>query len=316
MPLAFPAHCDTLECGEDNATMAMVEMTRVDPLVDSTELLSDPERLRLQAREEGLLFFRSLLDTGKVLDVRQQILELCAAHGWTRPGTDPAVGLSRPGKLVVEGADPRWRVFYADLQKIRNFHALALDDAITKVFKILFGEQVLPHPRNICRVVFPGSATHSTPPHQDNLYIGGSPDTWTAWLPVGDCPVELGGLAVARSSHVQGRLQDREASGPGGRQVDVAENTTWVGGDYQCGDVIILHSLTVHQGRDNLTQDRLRVSCDYRYQPRSHSVREDSLMPHLSVLSWEEIYADWDPEDPVRKYWKQWDLDIVQRQSS
>ena len=87
-------------------------------------------------------------------------------------------------------------------------------------------------------------------------------------------------FAVARGSHRRGKLETFEGVGPGGRQVPVEEDSVWVGGDYMCGDVIILHSLTIHQGRDNESADRLRISSDYRYQPRSHPVRDDSLQPH------------------------------------
>ena len=76
-------------------------------------------------------------------------------------------------------------------------------------------------------------------------------------------------------------------------------------------DVIILHSLAIHQGRDNMSQDQLRVSCDFRYQPMSHPIRSDSLVPHMNWLTWEEIYRDWEPTDPVKYYWQDWDLQIA-----
>jgi len=292
--------------------MAMVEMNHVEPLEDRTELLEDPEALQRIGQDEGLLFFRGLLDPDRVNNVRSQILALCDAHGWIKEGTAADDAIAESDAMVVESRDPRWSEFYKDVQQVRDFHALALDPAIINALEALFGESVLPHSRNICRVVFPDSAMHSTPPHQDNLYIGGSEQTWTAWIPCGDVPVELGGLAVTKGTHKLGKLEDVEAKGAGGRQVVVDEDVTWVGGDYACGDVIFLHSLTVHQGRDNLS-DRLRVSCDFRYQPRSDRVRSDSLAPHMGWQTWEDVYADWEEEDPVKYYWKEWDLDVFER---
>ena len=291
--------------------MAMANMTHIESLQDATGLLNQPTELRRQATEDGYLFFFNLLDSAKVLNLRQQIMAICEKHGWTQAGTDCMEGLANPELLVVEGGDPRWQEFYGDVQKLRDFHQLALDENIIRVFDILFGETVLPHSRNICRLVFPNSSSHSTPPHQDNLYIGGSAETWTAWIPCGDCPEVLGGLAVAKGSHHQGRLADKEAIGPGGRQVEVSTDQVWVGGDYSCGDVIILHSLTIHQGRDNQSGNQLRASCDFRYQPRSHPVRADSLAPHMGWLNWEQIYWDWKTEDPVKYYWQNWDLQIM-----
>jgi len=293
--------------------MAMVEMARVEPLEDVSDLLKEPDALRSKAKDEGLLFFRGLLDPDKVNALRSQILAVCAAHGWIKEGTSPDDAIANQDAMVVESRDPKWQAFYNDLQEVRDFHALALDPRIVKALEVVFGESVLPHSRNICRLVFPNSASHSTPPHQDNLYIGGSEQTWTVWIPCGDVPVSLGGLAVAKGTHRQGKLEDKAAVGAGGRQVVVADDTVWVGGDYACGDVIFLHSLSVHQGRDNLSGERLRASCDFRYQPRSHPVRSDSLEPHMGWLTWEDIYERWDEDDPVKYYWKEWELDVFER---
>lgn len=294
--------------------MAMVDMKQIHALEDATDLLADPAGLRRRAAEHGCLFFRGLLDPSRVNDVRRQILTVCNDNGWLAPGSDPMSGIAHPDTRVYESDDPRWQNFYNDVLCIRDFHALALDPALIGMFEVLFGEPPLAHSRNICRLVFPDLNTHSTPPHQDNYFIGGSDETWTAWIPLGDCPEELGGLAVNRGSHRYGMLETTEGVGPGGRQVPVEDDSAWVGGDYACGDVIILHSLTIHQGRDNLTPDRLRLSADYRYQPRSHPVREDSLQPHMNWLTWEEIYGQWDGDDPVKYYWKAWDLDVVKRE--
>ncbi len=270
--------------------MAMVDMKQIHSPEDATDSLASPAELRQRAKEDGCLFFRGLLDPARVLEVRKQILDVCGKHGWLTAGSDPIDGIASPAIRVGESGDPRWQTFYEDVQRVRDFHALALDPQMIQMLEILFGEPVLAHSRNICRLVFPDMNTHSTPPHQDNYFIGGSDETWTAWIPLGDCPEQLGGLAVNRGSHRRGMLETSEGVGPGGRQVAIEDDTSWIGGDYAFGDVIILHSLTIHQGRDNLTPNRLRLSSDYRYQPRSHPVREDSLQPHMHWLTWEDIY--------------------------
>ena len=293
--------------------MAMIAMARVEPFEDVTHLLDEPEALRVKAEKDGLLFFKGLLDADKVNALRSQILNICNAHGWTKEGTSPDDAIAELDAKVYESQEPRWKAFYNDVQKLRDFHALALDPAILNALEVLFGESVLPHSRNICRLVFPDSATHSTPPHQDSLHIGGSEETWTVWIPAGDIPVSLGGIAVARGSHSRGKLKDKEAVGGGYRQVEVEDDTVWIGGDYACGDVMFLNSMTVHQGRDNAS-NRLRVSYDFRYQPRSHQVRADSLVPHMGWLTWEDLYEKWEIDDPVKYYWKGWELDVFDKQ--
>ena len=31
----------------------------------------------------------------------------------------------------------------------------------------------------------------------------------------------------------------------------------------------------------------------------------------MNWLTWDEIYAGWPADDPVRSYWQDWDLDVV-----
>lgn len=292
--------------------MAMVTMKNVAPFQDATPMLEKPEQLRLFAQEEGYLFFKNLLPEKDIIDLRKPIIDIVQKYDWLAPNTPPQLGIAASDIPENKEATPQWRDFYCDIQKLHTFHALALHPRLIRPLEILFNEPVLPHSRNILRLLFPNSARYSTPPHQDNYYIGGSENTWTAWFPLGDCPHELGGLACAPGTHKTGKLETQAAEGAGGRGVTIDENTQWAAAPMQCGDVLFLHSLTVHQGRDN-TSDRLRLSCDYRYQPRSHTVREDSLQPHLHCLTWEDIYAQWPQDDPVKYYWKNWDLNITPR---
>ncbi len=294
--------------------MAHQVMLNVEPFVDSVPLLNLPEELRVRAAEQGYLFFRGLLDPALVFDLRRQILEVCGKHGWLDQEAPLMDGISRDGSLFIEGHSPGWIAFYTDVQRLRAFNSLALDPALMAMFETLFGEPVLPHSRNICRVIFPNALTHTTPPHQDNFYIGGTDETWTAWIPAGDCPASLSSLAVAPGTHKLGKLEVEKATGAGGHAALLAEDTLWAGGDFACGDVLICHSLTAHQGQDNQSGDRLRISLDYRYQPMSHPVRSDSLEPHMHFTDWEDLYSGWDEDDPLKYYWQAWDLQINQRE--
>jgi hypothetical protein len=283
------------------------------PFRDSEALLDKGEELRQLAKDEGYLFFKGLIPPDTLLNVRRQVLEVAKAHDFLHPDADPEEAIAKPGFVIHEsGGNPAWEPFYADLLRLRDFHELALHPNIIGALETLFAEPVLPHPRNICRAIFPSDTTITTAPHQDHIHIGGTEETWTVWISLADCPSELGGLALLPGSHKLGILETHAAYGAGGTGVDVPEDSVWASGEITCGDVVMLRSNTVHQGRDNLTADTVRVSVDFRYQPRSHPVREDSLIPHMAALTWEEIYENWpDPDDPVKHYWKAWDLDIV-----
>jgi hypothetical protein len=292
--------------------MATAQMKRVEPLFDATPLLDDPKALREKARKEGYLFFKNRLPIGEIDLLRQQILKIAQNHGWLHPTEGVTKGLAAPDAPRYQEKAGNGQTFYADVQKCRDFHALALHPRLVRPLEILFDEPVLPHSRNILRLLMPDSARYSTPPHQDNFYIGGSKETWTVWFPLGDCPEELGGLACAPGTHRLGNMETQKAEGAGGRGVAIDSETRWATSPMTCGDVLYFHSLTVHQGRDNRS-DRVRLSCDYRYQPRSHPVRADSLIPHLNILTWDDIYTNWDSDDPVKYYWNAWDLNVFSR---
>ena len=103
--------------------MAMIAMARVEPFEDVTHLLDEPEALRVKAEEDGLLFFKGLLDADKVNALRSQILNICNAHGWTKEGTSPDDAIAELDAKVYESQEPRWKAFYNDVQKLRDFHA-------------------------------------------------------------------------------------------------------------------------------------------------------------------------------------------------
>ena len=293
--------------------MASTQMKRVEPFFDATPLLDNPQSLQDRAKKDGYLFFKNRLPVDEVQNLRDQILKIAHKHGWLHPTADISQGIGAPEAPRYQEKAGNGEYFYQDVQRCRDFHALALHPRIIRPLEILFGEPVLPHSRNILRLLMPNSARYSTPPHQDNFYIGGSKDTWTVWFPLGDCPEELGGLACAPGTHRLGNLDTQKAEGAGGRGVDIDIETRWATSPMNSGDVLYIHSLTVHQGRDNRS-DKVRLSCDYRYQPRSHPVRNDSLEPHLHILSWDDIYENWQTDDPVKYYWNAWDLNIVANQ--
>ena len=46
----------------------------------------------------------------------------------------------------------------------------------------------------------------------------------------------------------------------------------WVTADYRAGDVVVLTTKTLHGSLHNVTADRMRFSCDVRFQPAAHPI--------------------------------------------
>ena len=274
------------------------------PLRDSSALRTNLAALRQRAAEDGYLFLPGLLPPSAVLAVRGAILEICHDAGWCdRSGCWSGI------PPYVEG-QPEHRAVYEGIQRLEIFHRLAVRPELIALYAGLFGEAVLAHPRNIARVMFPQNNRHATPAHQDGILIRGTPETWTAWIPLGEIPADLGGLALLAGSHHESLLATHPALGAGGLAVDTAALPyAWVGGDMAAGDVLTFHSRTVHQALPNGTPDRMRLSADFRYQPASHPVAGDSLLPHMGYLTWEQIYAGWS-ESAGQYYWREGSLTV------
>lgn len=277
----------------------------IEPYVDSMELLSDPVKLRARAEEEGYLFFKGLLPTEPLLEVRRHILEILDRHGFLDQQAERMEGKMNMEKVAqsvpFEGCTEE---VYRDVQRLESFHRLSHHPELLRIYEALFDAPVLPHPRNIARVLFPGPQARTTPPHQDFPHVQGSQQTWTAWFPLGDCPVELGGLSVLKGSHQNGILDVKEAEGAGGLECIVRDTQlSWMQTNFEAGDVLTFLSTNVHQGLPNQRGNIARVSCDFRYQAISEPVEEKSLLPHCLVLEWDEIYKDWKNTD-LQYYWE------------
>jgi hypothetical protein len=280
----------------------MMKAEQVLPFIPANPLLGDPAALARAMRDDGFLFFKGLFPREAVLGLRKAILDICSKMDWLKPGTDPMLGLC--GHAPVAESGPDWARFYEQVQRLERFHRLAYDHAPKSVLDALFEEECFCLPAKIARLAFPGQEDKAVFAHQDYVYVQGSVDTVTCWVALGDLPGELGGLIVKPGSH-KGGVQIPKKGQDGGHVFWSDPELPWYGTDYQAGDAVIFHSLTLHAGRPNTSIDRLRLSMDFRYCGLNHSVSEENRRPHSPrgrSLSWDQLDADWDPN--FRRYWE------------
>lgn len=281
------------------------------PLICSTDLLDAPDVLRERVAAEGYAFFRGVLPVDTVLDLRRQILRICAEAGWIAGGDrlDEGVAIRVP---VNEG-EPEYFAVYDRIQCLEAFHAIAHHPDVTRVMHAVLGPGAFPHPLGIVRLMFPDNNDCATPPHQDYPNNQGTPDLYACWIPLGDCPVEQGGVAVLERSHTRGVLPLAFSLGAGGRQsvldAELASHR-WLAADFHAGDVLVFHSLTVHRSLHNHYRGRMRLSCDFRFQRQGEALVARSLEPHFGRLEWEQVYASWTGPTP-RHYWEGLDYRVV-----
>jgi ectoine hydroxylase-related dioxygenase (phytanoyl-CoA dioxygenase family) len=271
------------------------------PFRDSAALVGDGDALRRRMDADGYLFIRGLIPPADIAALRARTLPMMAAAGWLKAGTDPDESIAEPSRACVD-PEPAYLEVYRPMYRLEALHAIAHHPAVMGVLESMLGGPVLPHPRLILRNVFPQRPDYTTPAHQDYPHIQGTPETYSVWVPLGDCPVERGGLMVAEGTHRDGVLPFRVSPGAGGMEVTDPFAGRWVGGDFAMGDAILFHSMVVHRALPNVS-DRLRQSVDNRYQRIDAPLVEASLRPYANLFTWEEIYAGWG-SDRLQYYWK------------
>ena len=281
--------------------------------IPANEALGDGVELRRRAAADGYLFFSGLIDVESIRCLRGQVAEICERHGWIKAGSNPSDCIAEPSRACAE-PEPDFYEIYRDIYKLEAFHSMAHSTEIIDVIKCLVGDPVLVHPTNIARVVFPAESVAATPSHQDFIHIQGDPETFTCWIPLGDCPREHGGLVALRGSHKAGIYDHHVTRGAGFLGVPDDELTgDWLSVDYEIGDALIFHSHAVHRALPNTTE-RLRLSVDYRYQSAREPIVGAFLDPHVANMGWEEVYAGWESSD-LQYYWRNFDVETVVRDS-
>jgi len=286
-------------------------------LEDSTPLLNNPIALREKANKDGLLFFRGLLKRESVMQLREQILTIVSNHGLLDPERPLMEGIANIAAIDRYSAEElAWNgvgvpmAIYKEIQQLEAFHALAHDRKLLSLYEILFEKPVFVHPRHIGRVMLPHSSVKVTPSHQDFLHIQGAANTWTCWTPLGDVPREIGGLALLKGSHQAGLLGVMSNPGAGGLETILCGlDYEWQTSDFRAGDLITFHSHTVHKSTPNGIPNRIRMSCDFRYQPIDDVIQPASLSPH-GPYTWDELYEGWSRKD-LQYYWNEIDFSMT-----
>jgi ectoine hydroxylase-related dioxygenase (phytanoyl-CoA dioxygenase family) len=259
-----------------------------EPFADSTSLLNEGHALRQQLKRDGYLFLRGVGPKDKILQLRRDMLELCAEAGWVEKKDLMAGTWSGIGPFT-EG-EPEYMAVYKKVIHLSSFAAVPNDSGILELMsKVLDGPAML-HNRKIGRITFPKNVVQTTAAHQDWHYIRGTTETYTVWIPVGDCPLPLGGLAILAGSHTSGYIQHGNFSvkkyasgGLGPEQWPSGQSIEWRAGDFALGDLVVFHSHTIHKAMPNLTNDSLRLSIDNRYQLSTEAIEASSMGTHYNL---------------------------------
>jgi hypothetical protein len=264
----------------------------------SSQGVDVPSKLASRMEEDGYLFFPNFLDREVVLNVRRLVTDRLRALGALDPDSLSLEAKALPGFVPTFGPEAL----------TSNNPAL---DQMLHAGKVIdfFGNFLGGPPRYFeyswFRTIFPGRGTR---PHSDIVYMGrGSRNIFTTWIPIGDIPLQTGGLMILEGSHRKLELTsylqrdvdeyctnypDAEdiASGKKSWQWDGAVSNDpvalrqqlgarWLTTEFKAGDVVIFSAQTVHGSLDN-SSEKIRLSVDCRYQLASEPFDERWVGPN------------------------------------
>jgi ectoine hydroxylase-related dioxygenase (phytanoyl-CoA dioxygenase family) len=263
----------------------------------------DAEALQEAMESDGYVLVRGVLPADDLRPLLAQVTQILGDAGWLETGPDPLERLASAAAACGD-PDPGFKRVYQQIFNLEAFHALSHHPALKRVMQMLTGERLLVHPKPIGRLIFPNCNRLTVHAHQDHRFMGGDPECFTAWIPLHDCPLDVGPLQILEGSHRFGfqKHEDENLHVPEIRP-DAVTGGSWVGGQVNAGDVLLFHSLTVHAASPNLSR-QLRISLDCRFQDYGRALDPANLaFAGESGKSWEKTYAGWRSQD-LQYYWK------------
>jgi ectoine hydroxylase-related dioxygenase (phytanoyl-CoA dioxygenase family) len=243
--------------------------------------------LRVQYAAQGYLWLKGFLDRDAVLALRRRYFEVMAEASLITPGSDPADGIFS-GQTVNHALHDK---LLMEFVRTAAYESFCLQPRVWEFYDRFLGGASYLHKRKILRSSLPGSSS-STPAHYDLIYLrGGTARVCTSWIPIGDVPVEMGGLVYLEGSDRVGRAMEAEfarrnaelspeerisaynknmaAGGWVSKNLpDMAErfNARWLMADYEAGDMLVHSAYMIHAATTNRHPEQIRLSTDIRYQ--------------------------------------------------
>lgn len=228
---------------------------------------------------DGYVLLRGALDRDRVLAARRDVLARLAAVGEIAEPPDAAIatGTSRRAALNADlGA------FWRGVCEAPRLRAVSHGPGLGEIATAILGCAAKPFDFLWLRTMVEGRAS---PLHFDHVYMNrGSPNVVTAWVPLGDVPLEAGPIVFVEGSNrfedliarYRGVDVDRDGL-PGSFPDDAIAFATKRGcrlltSAFRAGDVILFDMFTLHGSCDNrLGGGRVRLSCDVRWQPAAEA---------------------------------------------
>ena len=234
-------------------------MLSVTPLTDSTPLIGDSASIRRRYEEDGVLYFRGVMDPALMGWAQGKYREALANEGLI----DPEIEAPKwTGKVTKS-----WRP--CDAIGTAVWHEVVKQPQLNAILRDVFDADPVWIPIAAHRSGMPTGPVKPDQDifagrHQDGFYNEGMLFT-ICWMPIRDVAMDRGSFAVAPGTHKRGSLHDTAVQGNAIPR-DAIPDSVWRSADFKVGDVLIFNYLTAHTGLPN-PSDEIRMSLDVRAIP-------------------------------------------------
>jgi phytanoyl-CoA hydroxylase len=267
--------------------------------------------MKRRYHEDGYIWIKNVLPPSDVYDFRQTYFTYIEPTGLLKEGTSPRDGIFNPaldpskhqgiGATPEQSAEGVLNAIHSD----DKYHAFLKHLDLRAMVRELTGwEKEVILNRALIRHNVPGSKCPSGI-HYDQLFLrAGDPAFVTAWVPIGDCAADGGGLMCLENSCQLGKelennylsRQEREdmpkedrvsaynryMSEDGHLSHNVEQwakeeglGLQWLVADYEAGDVVFHSPWMIHcSSRNEDTQGRIRLATDLRFYEKGVRVDE------------------------------------------
>lgn len=275
-------------------------------LLESNDILHNPDALQDRMAEDGYLLIRALHDKATVLSARRKILENLAVKDMLAPDTSLMDGVFNSNYSEPTSTGSMGNI---ELTQLPEFKAVVEGAPIMKFFKHFLGGEARTFDFKWLRTAGPGSGS---PIHYDIVFMGrGTQNLYSCWTPFGDVSLDMGPIVFCIGSNrfdevrqtygksdvdrdlIQGHFSDKP--------IEVVEKFGghWATTEFSPGDVIIFSMFLMHASLVN-TSNKIRITADTRYQLASEAIDER-----------------WIGEKPKGHYaWKQKDVQVESLEES
>lgn len=249
------------------------------PLKDCTHLLDNDLDLVEFYQQHHYLYLKNFLPREHVLEMREHYFSKFPAT-FFKAGTTSREGIFSghlPPKLPRHGTHG-----HPAYETVRDeeFNAFTTQPKLFELAQALLGKPVKQLRRRPLRHFIRNTSTASRA-HTDAIYLNNQ--QWpfiSCWIPMGDAPIESGGLLYLEGSHqdnleqvrcLVGKQRDRKQdSRPITHNLSLLSEKMerrWLWSNFQAGDIVVHSPYIIHASLDSST-DLMRVSTDVRFLPQ------------------------------------------------